>query len=593
MNATEVTSNTTPNAAPNLIVHDQPVASRPGETFWGSDPVALMLRELGVPYIALVPGASYRGLHDSIVNLLGNRAPQMVLCVHEETAVAIAHGYAKVTDKMMASGLHANIGLMRATMAIYNAWCDRAPILILGATGPWDATQRRPWIDWIHTSTDQGGLIRNFTKWDNQPGSAGAAIEALMRASQIAQTAPKGPVYINLEVAMQEAKLGPMPELPDPARHAPPQPPQPSAELLAAAAKLLSNAKNPVILAGRCSRSEAAWQARIALAEKLNAPVCTNIKLAAAFPTDHRLHAAPPGAYLTEEARAMVCAADVVLSLDYLDLAGTLKQAFGDGTVSAQVIQVSCDAHSHRGGGADHFGLPPMDVYLMCETDAVVPLLLAAVSARATPAKLPASPALPPAPNAVSLRGVGLALEQATKGVDVCYTRFPLGWNGAYTHFRHPLDYIGHDGGAGVGSGPGMTVGAGLALKGSARIPIGLLGDGDFLMGNTAIWTAAHYQIPCLMIVCNNRSFYNDERHQGRMAANRGRPEENRWIGQRIDDPPVDIAAMARSQGALGIGPIEKPEDMLPAIQQGIAAVREGRACVIDMRVLPGYDTRA
>jgi thiamine pyrophosphate-dependent acetolactate synthase large subunit-like protein len=234
-----------------------------------------------------------------------------------------------------------------------------------------------------------------------------------------------------------------------------------------------------------------------------------------------------------------------------------------------------------------------MDVYLMCETDAVVPLLLQAVTARATPAKMPAAPALHAPPNAVSLRGVGIALEQATQGVEVCYTRFPLGWNGAYTHFRHPLDYIGHDGGAGVGSGPGMTVGAGLALKGSGRIAVGLVGDGDFLMGNTAIWTAAHYQIPCLMIVCNNRSFYNDERHQGRMAANRGRPEENRWIGQRIDDPPVDIAAMARSQGALGIGPIEKPEDVLPAIQQGIAAARAGIACVIDMRVLPGYDTRA
>ena len=580
-------------AAVQTIVHDKPVASRPGETFWGSDAVAMMLRELDIPYIALVPGASYRGLHDSIVNLLGNRAPQMVLCVHEETAVGIAHGYAKVTDKMMASGLHANIGLMRAIMSIYNAWCDRAPIMILGATGPWDATQRRPWIDWIHTTTDQGGLIRNFTKWDNQPGSPVAAAEALMRASQIAQTAPKGPVYINLEVAMQEGKLGPMPNLPDPTRNAPPQSPQPSAALVADAAKLLSNAKSPVILMGRCSRSEAGWKARIALAEKLNAPVFTFVKLAAAFPTDHRLHAAPPGSYLTDEGRAMVREADVVLSLDALDLSGTLKQAFGDQPITAKVIQVSCDQHSHRGGGADHFGLPPMDVYLMCETDAAVPLLLDAVSARATLPKIPAAPALPAAPNAVSLRGVGLALEEATKGIDVCYTRFPLGWNGAYTHFRHPLDYIGHDGGAGVGSGPPMTVGAGLALKGSKRIAVGVCGDGDFLMGNTAIWTAAHYQIPCLIIVCNNRSFYNDERHQGRMAANRGRPEENRWIGQRIDDPPVDIAAMARSQGAVGIGPIEKPEDLLPAIQQGIAAAREGKACVIDMRVLPGYDTRA
>jgi thiamine pyrophosphate-dependent acetolactate synthase large subunit-like protein len=582
-----------PDTAGNAILQDKPVPSRPGETYWGSDVIAMTLRELDIPYIALVPGASYRGLHDSIVNLLGNRAPQMVLCVHEESAVAIAHGYAKVTDKMMASGLHANIGMMRAIMPVYNAWCDRAPILILGATGPWDATQRRPWIDWIHTSSDQGGLIRNFTKWDNQPGSPGAAMEALMRASQIAQTAPKGPTYINLEVGMQEGKLGPLPALPDPARHASPQSPRPSAELVAQAAKLLSNAKNPVILAGRCSRSEAAWKARIALAEKLNAPVCTNVKLAAAFPTDHRLHAAPPGSYLTDEARAMVREADVVLSLDFLDLAGSLKQSYGDQPVTAKIIQVSCDQHNHRGGGADHFALPPMDVFMLCEPDAAVPLLLDAVSARTTPPKMPPKPALPAPPNAVSLRGVALALEEATKGVDVCYTRFPLGWNGAYTHFRHPLDYIGHDGGAGVGSGPPMTVGAGLALKGSGRIAVGLVGDGDFLMGNTAIWTAVHYGIPCLIIVCNNRSFYNDERHQGNMAKHRGRPVENKWIGQRIDDPPVDIAAMARSQGALGIGPIEKPEDILPAVKEGLTAARAGKACVIDMRVLPGYDTRA
>jgi thiamine pyrophosphate-dependent acetolactate synthase large subunit-like protein len=188
------------------------------------------------------------------------------------------------------------------------------------------------------------------------------------------------------------------------------------------------------------------------------------------------------------------------------------------------------------------------------------------------------------------LRGVADALEKATRGVDVCYTRFPLGWNGSYSHFRHPLDYVGHDGGAGVGSGPGMTVGAGLALKGSGRLPIAVLGDGDFLMGNTAIWTAAHYQIPSLFIVCNNRSFYNDERHQGRMAEHRGRPVENRWIGQHIADPDVDIAGMARTMGAVGIGPVTKVEDVLPAIEQGIAAAREGTVVVIDARVLPGYD---
>jgi thiamine pyrophosphate-dependent acetolactate synthase large subunit-like protein len=581
------------DAMQGAIVHDTPVPARESLEFWGSDPIAAVLRQTGIPYIALVPGSSYRGLHDSIVNYLGNRSPQMVLTVHEETAVAIAHGYAKASDRMMAVGLHANIGLMRAAMAVYNAWCDRAPVMIFGATGPWDAARRRPWIDWIHTSTDQGALVRNFTKWDNQPGSPAAAMEAVARAWQIAQTAPRGPVYLNLDVTMQETKIGPMPTLPDMARHAVPQPVQPAPELVAAAARLLSGAKNPVLLAGRVSRGIDAWKARVALAEKLNVPVLTNIKLAAAFPTDHRLHAAPPGAYLTPEGRDLVAAADVILSLDWLDLAGTLKQAYGDKPVAAKVIQVSCDAHSHRGWSADHQGLAPVDLYLLCESDAAVPPLLEAAKPRfATAPPLPAVRPLPPVPDAVSLRSLAAALASATRGIDVCYTRFPLGWNGAYTQFRHPLDYIGHDGGAGVGSGPGNTVGAALALKGSGRIPVGLVGDGDFLMGNTAVWTAARYRIPCLMIVCNNRSFYNDERHQARMAIERGRPEENRWIGQRIGDPDVDFAGMARSLGAVGIGPVTAPEALLPAIEEGIRCVQAGRPCVIDAHVLPGYDAR-
>src|SRR5688572_5368177 len=579
---------------PGTIAHDAPVPSKPSDELWGSDYIAAVVREMEIPYIALVPGSSYRGFHDSIVNYLGNRAPQMVLAIHEENAVAIAHGYAKASERMMASAVHANIGLMRSVMAVYNAWCDRAPILMLGATGPWDATRRRQWIDWIHTSTDQGGFIRGFTKWDNQPGSPAAAGEAVLRAAQIAQTAPRGPVYVNLDVAMQETKIGALPPLPDVSRFAPPPPVQPSPELIATAAKLLSNAKPPVILAGRCSRSLDGWNARIALAEKLNAAVLTNIKTAASFPTDHRLHAAPPGAYLAKEAEPLVANADVVLSLDWLDLAGTLNQATGSQPFKGKVIHVSCDAHSHRGSGADHQGLPPIDVYLMCETDAAVPQLLNAVTPRSSAPKLPERVRLPAPPaDAVSMRGVAVAMEAATRGLDICYTRFPLGWNGAYTHFRHPLDYIGHDGGAGVGSGPGMTVGAGLALKGSGRMPIALMGDGDFLMGNTAVWTAAHYRIPCLMIVCNNRSFYNDERHQGRMAESRRRPAENRWIGQRLEDPDIDIAGMARMQGAVGIGPVTDPSKLQAAIDEGIAAVQGGRPCVVDARVLPGYDNRS
>ena len=188
------------------------------------------------------------------------------------------------------------------------------------------------------------------------------------------------------------------------------------------------------------------------------------------------------------------------------------------------------------------------------------------------------------------MRSLAAALEAITHNIDVCYTRLPLGWNGAYIHWRHPLDYIGHDGGAGIGSGPGMTVGAGLALKGTGRIPIALMGDGDFLMGNTAIWTAAHYRIWALIVVCNNRSFFNDERHQRQVAEWRGRPIENCWIGQRLENPDIDIAGMARMQGAVGIGPVTESAKLQVALEEGIAKVQAGLVCVIDVRILSSYD---
>ena len=570
---------------------EAPVAGPEQKEIWGSDAVAAMLRALDIPFLALNPGASYRGLHDSIVNYLGNTRPQMLLCLHEESAVAIAQGYAKASDRMMGAVVHSNVGLMHASMAIFNAWCDRMPMLVLGATGPWDAAKRRPWIDWIHTASDQGALVRDYTKWDNQPASVPAAYEALLRAAQIANTAPRGPTYINLDAALQEAKIGALPPLPDVKRHRAPDPVLPAAHLVEAAAKLLSEAKHPVILAGRSSRSESAWKQRVALAEKLHARVFTDIKLGAAFPTDHPMHAAPPATFLSPDAAKLLREADVVLALDWIDPAGVLKQVWAAEPVGAKVIQVSPDAHSHRGWSMDYQGLPPVDLYMMCEPEAAVPLLLDAVKAR--PAAVAAKPAPLPdaAPDVVSIRTLADALNAATKGVEVCITRLPLGWNGAYRHFRHPLDYIGSEGGGGVGAGLGITVGAALALKDSGRLPVAIIGDGDFLMGVTALWTAAHYGIPCLVLVANNRSFFNDELHQERVAKERSRPVENRWIGQRISGPDIDLAMMARAQGAEGIGPITKASELKPAIEKGIQAARNGAVCVVDVRVAPGYDT--
>ena len=574
---------------------DRPVPSAPSNRVWGSDAIAAMLRELDIPYIALNPGASYRGIHDSLVNYLGNTRPRMLLCLHEESAVALAHGYAKVTGRPMAAFVHSNVGLMHATMAIFNAWCDRAPVLVLGATGPMDSTRRRPWIEWIHTARDQGALIRNFTKWDDQPASIGSAQESILRAWIIANTAPQGPVYINFDLALQEDEVTQLPPMPAVVRHAPPVAPEPAGPLVRQAAELLAGARRPLILAGRGSRDPTAWQRRVALAEAIGARVVTDRKSGATFPTDHPSHVG---------GTAPIAEADVILSLDWVDLAGTLRTAHAGKPVTAKVIQVSVDQYVHNGWSMDYQGLPPIDAYLLAEPEAAVPALLAAVKRlRPNPPALP-EPGRRPGPPPLSVLDetsiiqvphIATALHAVLGDAPATMIRLPLSWADRLWEFRHPLDYLGTDGGGGIGSGPGMSVGAALALRdsGSSRLPVAVLGDGDFLMGVTALWTAVRNSVPLLVIVANNRSFFNDELHQERVALQRGRAPENRWIGQAIRDPDIDLATMARGQGCTGIGPIDDTRKLVSAMRDAVAAVRAGKVCVVDVRVAPGYSAAA
>ncbi|HSP50273.1 MAG TPA: thiamine pyrophosphate-binding protein [Pseudolabrys sp.] len=568
---------------------DRPVPAGVNAAGFGSDVVADALRALHIPYIALNPGASYRGLHDSLVNYLGNERPQMLLCLHEESAVAIAHGYAKVTGKAMAAAVHSNVGLMHATMAFFNAWCDRMPMVVLGATGPVDATKRRPWIDWIHTARDQGALVRGYTKWDDQPASPVAAREAVLRAGWIANTAPRGPTYVNLDAEMQESKLVEPVAPIDAKRYMPEVESAAPADVINKAADLLRNAKHPVMLAGRVSRDLDAWNARVALAERLGARVVTDIKVGAAFPTDHPLHAGSPGGgVLAPEAADAIHAADAILSLDWVDIAGTFKGL--GGTIAAKVVQVSVDHHLHNGWSMDYQALPPVDVMIACEPDAAVPALLAALGPRGPRAMSSVTPKFPKlVEGKLTVDHLADALRCAVGERPTSLTHVTLSWNGASWPFRHPLDYLGSNGGGGVGGGPGISVGAALALKGSGRLPVAVCGDGDFMMGVTALWTAAHYRIPLLIVVANNRSFFNDELHQERVARMRNRPVENRWVGQRISEPDIDIAAIARAQGAQGFGPVTAICDLAPTFAKAIAALEAGALAVVDVRVEPGY----
>jgi benzoylformate decarboxylase len=573
---------------------------------WGSDVVAEVTRRLNLKYIALVPGASYRGFHDSIVNYLGNDNPQMVICLHEEHAVSIADGYGKVTEEPMAVALHANVGLMHASMPIFNAWCDRTPMIIFGATGPVDAHRRRPWIDWIHTSKDQASIIRDYTKWDDQPASPQAAVESVLRANQIARSAPHGPVYICLDAGLQESCLTEEISIPDPARFAPaPSPAVPHASVLKAL-NAIDKAKFPLILMGRVSRKQGDWDRRVRFAEALGAAVLTSSNDPSAFPTTHALHFAAPCLRPSKAATALIEKADVIISLDWLDLAGVFRLSLGSAQTQRPadktIIHCSVDSIRTNGWSMDHQALPAVDVPIFAEPDQFVVQMLAELDAKKTP-KVKTRPEMKnlahwndavmgkssPARGPMTLWDMAMIVREFAKKRPVTFARLPIGWPGEAYEFDGPLSFMGNDGGGAVGTGPGHTIGAALALRDSGRLTIGVLGDGDYLMGVNALWTASHFEIPMMIVVADNRSYYNDEMHQERVAQMRNRPPQNRWIGQRIDDPRVDLVAMARAQGFESEDPVSTTEALAKALKRGAEIVAKGGRYFIDSVVQPGY----
>ncbi len=578
-------------------MHLDRIEGKPDEKVaWGSDIAAQMLRRFGIPYISLNPGASYRGLHDSLVNHLGNATPGILVCLHEDHSVSIAHGYAKATGEPMACVLHSNVGLLHGMMGLFNAWCDRVPMIVLGATGPVAAEKRRPWIDWIHTSRDQGAYIRSIIKWDDQPTSPDALVESMCRANLATRTAPTAPVYICLDAGFQEQRLDKEPEWPDVSRFMPPAPPRPSKSAVDEAVKLLARAQRPVIMFGRGSRKGEFWQPRIKLAERLGACVVTDLKQGAMFPTDHPAHYTPPFNVLGQDARELLCEADVILALDWMDLGGALRQAKSVGKATARIISCTLDASLHTGANMEYQALPTVDVLMASTGDVVVAELVDALGeGRSEPwkAKIPVKSK---AGNgaAISMAQIATALRSEFNDPDnVTFCTLGRGWPIDVWPLRSGMAYLGKDGGGGLGSGPGLSVGAALALHDQGRYAVTMLGDGDFCMGATAIWTAARHRIPLLVLINNNRSYFNDELHQDNVARTRGREVKNRWIGLRMEDPTPDIAKLAEAQGAVGIGPVTKPSDVKAAIEKGVAVLKQGGVCVIDFHVDPPAERQA
>lgn len=555
---------------------------------YGSDVIADLLHALGVPHMAINPGASFRGLHDSLVNRTAPSNPDIILTLHEAQAVAIAHGYAKVTGRPMGVALHANVGLMNAVMAIYDAWADRVPMLIIGATGAVDAARRRPWIEWIHTSRDQAAMVRQFVKWDDQPASVAAAQESLLRGWAMTRTAPHAPVYICLDTAVQEDPLAEVPDRPDVARFAPPAEPAPDAADLVRVMERVGEAKRPLLLVGRHERSEAAWADRIALAEAIGAAVLCDQKCGVGFPSDHPAFIAAPAQYPDARTARLLTEADLVISLDWLDLKGLLGLRPDRGEGLATVV-VSADERLHNGWSLDHFPYPAADLRLSVRPEIFTRALLPLLDGKARePWPIPPAPK-PDVPVAgpVTLPALAAAFDAVRGDRPVCLTRLAFGLPDALVRFTHPLDCIGYDGGGGIGSTPGITVGAALALREAERLPVAILGDGDLAMGSQALWTAAAQKLPALFIVNNNRAFHNDVEHQEAVARRRNRPVENKSIGMALEDPPLDLVAIAKGHGCCAFGPVCRIEDLAPALEEAFAAALAGGPVVLDVEVLP------
>jgi thiamine pyrophosphate-dependent acetolactate synthase large subunit-like protein len=423
----------------------------------------------------------------------------------------------------------------------------------------------------------------------------------MLRAFILGRTAPKGPTYICLDAGLQETRLSKPVQIPDIGRFDLAAPPHAAPEVVNRVVELLLGAKKPVILMGRVSRKTSDWALRQKFAELIGAKVITDIKASASFPTDHPLHIGPPSNWVREPGKAALAEAEVILALDWIDLAGTFKACGFGYNVKAKVVHCTVDQYAHNGWSADHFGLAATDVPVLSEPDAFVAQLCAEIERRLqgkprwtgkyAPASEPGMSGTKAGSSTIAPRDIAFALNEVKAKRQITLSRVPLGWAGDAYHFRGPLDYLGNDGGGGLGSGAGNAIGVGLALLDTGRIPMAILGDGDFMQGGSALWTAAHYRIPALFVISNNRSNFNDEVHQETMARDRKRPLENRWIGQRIDEPAIDLAAYAKAQGISSLGPVDKVGELPAAFEKGLKAVEQGEPFFIDVRVEPGYSS--
>ena len=573
----------------------------------GGDYMVDVIRGLGMEYFAAVPGNTFMGLHEAVINYGMVTEPTLhpIVNMHEEASVAMAHGYAKIEGKPMACMVHTAVGLQHACMAVYNAWADRVPIFIMVGTSAMSSMRRALTTDWQHSAADPVGLVRDMTKWSDAPSTVQEFGESAAHAYKISMTPPYGPVILAVDTFMQEdelpgGKAPPIPKLPRMSA--------PSGEEGAVrdTAKMLVEAENPVIYADRAARTPEGLKLLVELAETLQAPVCDGGNRLN-FPWRHPLNQ-------SRRTRQLLGQADMLLALEATDPFTLTTNRDREGNIrplmpanSKRVTISSLDLFQGSNYG-DYQRYPSyIDLAMAADAEATLPSLIEEVKRQ-----LPDSRKA-----ALQARGAKLAKahqdtlntsrQNAAYGWDDSPISMPRLYMELYEQIKHDdwslvsgsvfqslwpqqlwtadkhYQYIGEQGAAGIGYMAPATLGAALANSKHGRLSIAVVGDGDLMFGPGILWTAAHEKIPLLYIVHNNRGYHQEIMQLQLVANRRQRGIDRVGIGTDITNPNIDYAAMAKSLGVYGEGPVENPKDLGPAIRRALAVVRKGEPALIDV----------
>jgi thiamine pyrophosphate-dependent acetolactate synthase large subunit-like protein len=575
----------------------------------GADFMVDVLKSLGFEYVAANPGSSFRALHESLINYGGNKAPELLTCCHEESSVAMAHGYAKIEGKPMMVMAHGTVGLQHASMAVYNAYADRVPVYIV-IGNILDAQFRRSDVDWTHAVQDATGMVRDYIKWDDTPASLTHFAESSVRAYRTAMTPPYGPVVIVADATMQEEGIAverrPRLRVPRLTRTTPPAA---DAGAVAELAKLLVEAENPRLFAGRVARTPAGLALLTELAELLQAPIVEGrFVYRMNFPTRHPLKMAL-GTSLAD--------ADLVLALEHPELfhythTMTPPNRFGMDVqrllkAGAKLVTLSSNDLLTKSNYQDAGRYIEADLAIPADAEATLPALIEACKRLITPDRR----------RAFDERGKRVAemtaaqyeqnLAQAASGWDaspistgrlsteiwnqirgedwslVSDANFISNWPLRLWDFTRHHQYIGWSGAYGIGYGAPAAVGAALANRKHGRLSVNIQCDGDLHYAPAVLWTAAHHRIPLLTVMHNNRAYHQERMFVTDMAARANRDVSRSGIGNDLSDPFIDHVALAKAYGVAGIGPVERPGDLAPALKRAIDIVKRGEPALVDV----------